>query len=290
MKKYYIVLLALTLFASTNIKAQTIPNGDFETWQTKNGPAGQYEGPAGNWFTSDELDCNPLTALKSTDAYSGTYSIKLETGSCQLAGGEHEGFAVTAFPCNARPVYLKGWYKSERTNNDTAEIVISLRKWNNQLGSRQKVGEATLKLYNNINAYASFSLPINYVNGDLPDSADLMLFSDQASKRTLGNKLWIDKLSLETNPVSTNNIEVQLTKIYPMPASTIIHFDYLLKQQSTVYISIMDITGKVVMESVQEKTAGTQHASFNIQALKGGVYFYNIQTNNERISGRFAKG
>ncbi len=290
MKKFYSTALALLLLASINSQAQTIPNGDFETWQTKNGPAGQYEGLSGNWFMSDELDCNPLTSLKSTDAYSGTYSLKLETGSCQLAGGTHEGLAISAFPCSERPAYLKGWYKSERTNNDTAEIVISLRKWNKQSGSRQTVGEAILKVYNNINTYASFSLPINYINGDLPDSADLMLFSDQAAKRTIGNKLWIDKLSFGSNPVSVyNNQGVQLTKIYPMPASTSINFDYVLKEQSTVCISIMDITGKVVMESVQEKTAGTQHMSFNIQALKGGVYFYNIQTNNERISGRFAK-
>ena len=71
----------LTLFATTLTSlaiSQTINNGNFENWTTRTVENPQY------WMCSNDENNNngkiaPVTATKTTDAYHGTYAMKLSS-------------------------------------------------------------------------------------------------------------------------------------------------------------------------------------------------------------------
>jgi hypothetical protein len=94
--------------------AQTqLQNIDFENWETLNGPiSNTYEEPI-DWSSSNECTAliNQFAVSKSTDAQSGTYSVRMETFAafgdirangvlttaqmiCLASGGGQEGGAT----------------------------------------------------------------------------------------------------------------------------------------------------------------------------------------------------
>jgi hypothetical protein len=70
------LFLLLWTFALTAFGGNTIPNGSFENWTTRN-----FDYPEHYYFTSNADSHNDTTfnVTKTTTAYSGTYALKLKT-------------------------------------------------------------------------------------------------------------------------------------------------------------------------------------------------------------------
>jgi hypothetical protein len=135
MKKIYIFVLLVFTFPL--FSQNSIPNGNFENWTSAN-----HEMPTG--FNGSNFEAfyqcaSPFNLTKSTDAFHGTYAMQLNT----YAGASDTcfGYAITASntnnqnPCNwggGVPVNqiasgIRGYYKSNLTNNDSAGILVAFR-------------------------------------------------------------------------------------------------------------------------------------------------------------------
>jgi hypothetical protein len=63
-----------------------------------------------------------------------------------------------------------------------------------------------------------------------------------------------------------------------------------LKNDATVTIQIVDVTGKVISTVTENNlTAGTQKTSFDASNLSSGVYYVNINTDNSVATQKFIK-
>ncbi|MEX2380468.1 MAG: T9SS type A sorting domain-containing protein [Vicingaceae bacterium] len=120
-------LLLLTLvFICTLTTAQNIPNSNFENWTTKS-----YDTLDGYHSESPQMmqQFDTTLATKSTDAYQGNYSIRLETktnGKDTLFGYFTSGeFGVSnGFSYTQNPDSIVGYFKCNVQPGDSAGLVI----------------------------------------------------------------------------------------------------------------------------------------------------------------------
>jgi len=128
MKKTLLLLIGMAIGLISF--AQNLPNVGFENWGTEF----LYEGLS-DWQTSNSLgspDMNGIT--KSTDAYSGDYSIKLQPvleGEDSIFSYFYQG-TVTEGPSGGFPYteefdQVKGYYKCNMPGQDSASIYVI--KW-----------------------------------------------------------------------------------------------------------------------------------------------------------------
>ena len=102
------------------------------------------------------------------------------------------------------------------------------------------------------------------------------------------NNIYIDQINL-TGSIATSISEIEKTMdlvIYPNPTESSAKVDFTLTQNKSAKINVVDIMGRVLEESV--KTADNDgHISYTINQrgnLAAGVYFVNIDIDNQRIS------
>lgn len=116
--------------------SQALPNADFENWTAGSG----YDNP-NNWSTlnSSTSFLGIVTVTKSTDAHSGTYSLRGETKFIGAPFNIAAQAIVTTGTINAntmavtggiaytlRPDSVVGWMKYEPVNTDTGSIEVLL--------------------------------------------------------------------------------------------------------------------------------------------------------------------
>ncbi|MES2567124.1 MAG: M43 family zinc metalloprotease [Bacteroidota bacterium] len=108
--------------------------------------------------------------------------------------------------------------------------------------------------------------------------------------KTSANNMYLDQINI-TGTISTVTGISELEKdmelaIYPNPTASSSIVDFNIESGKKVKISVMDLTGRVLEESV--KTSGNDgHISHTINSnnnLASGVYIVTIDVNNQRIS------
>ncbi|HTA83414.1 MAG TPA: choice-of-anchor tandem repeat GloVer-containing protein [Bacteroidia bacterium] len=75
---------------------------------------------------------------------------------------------------------------------------------------------------------------------------------------------------------------------YPNPASKLLNIQFSGTEHSVIRTSIMDVTGRVVMESDNDKISDNI-LTINISKLTAGIYFMRIETNNSIRVVKFSK-
>ena len=102
------------------------------------------------------------------------------------------------------------------------------------------------------------------------------------------NNIYIDQINL-TGSIATSITEIEKAMelvIYPNPTAASANVDFTLSENKSAKINVIDVMGRVLEESV--KTAGSDgHISYTINQrgnLAAGVYFVNIDIDNQRIS------
>ncbi|MFZ4799828.1 MAG: T9SS type A sorting domain-containing protein [Bacteroidia bacterium] len=188
------------------VDAQTsIPNSGFESWTDSIN--------AMSWKSFNVNGPNPSLSFhsikKTTDSYSGSYAIKLESKTVPVIGNL-PGLAALGFndqtykfeggiPFSICPKSLKGYYKYTCIGNDSMLIFILLTKTTN--GIKDTIGFGSFTNKNNVNAYTQFIVPIAYntLLTSNPDTMNIVLLS---SIGTVGNGtlLFIDDLSIDGSP------------------------------------------------------------------------------------------
>jgi hypothetical protein len=84
--------------------------------------------------------------------------------------------------------------------------------------------------------------------------------------------------------------QLKVSRVYPVPASTSVYFEYALDKPAKVKVIIMDVTGRTVAVNETYKQAGVHTTQLEVEDLKSGIYFYTLDAeNHSRAGGRFSK-
>ena len=100
-----------------------------------------------------------------------------------------------------------------------------------------------------------------------------------------GDLLFLDDINTSTVTVSSND-EVEFVKdvnMFPNPANDVTNVTFNLESAHEVNVSVIDFTGKVIMDKDYGKLNGTQNISLNTTNLVDGVYLINIDFEGQAI-------
>jgi hypothetical protein len=82
-----------------------------------------------------------------------------------------------------------------------------------------------------------------------------------------------------------NKSSVNLVTLYPNPSNGISNVAYTLKNTKAISIQLIDVTGKIVSELVNETShAGYHSHTLNLQSFDKGIYFISIIEEGKKVS------
>jgi len=212
MKKLEIYAVLIMVMLSSGFmkfaRAQTtIPNGDFELWNTFS----NYSDPQ-SWQTPNStLMGIPLfgkaVVFKSSDHYTGSYSCKLLTQHISFPGSPfnapgfitlgklsidiiNQTFSVTGgVPISDRPTHLMGYYKFQPVGGDSCTVGIILYKTTG--GVRDTIGLGYFAKKDSVNDWQHFSAWINYDTLLTPDTMNVIALSSAQTDMHPNTALWL---------------------------------------------------------------------------------------------------
>ena len=212
--KKQLLLLSLALLAILAYGQDSIPNGDFETWNST-----MYENPLNYPYTSNETALYDVSSsfnvIKTTDAFHGQSAVQVSTLTASF--GTYMGYFLNTpakngnmslwtggMGINERPTGIRGYYKYNVATSDSAMIILVFRKGANTLGTYQnKVGGIKT-------AYTLFNLPLIPALTETPDSVVFGVVASDYMKNengVPGSILKIDSVSFTgviNQPVAMN--------------------------------------------------------------------------------------
>jgi hypothetical protein len=97
-----------------------------------------------------------------------------------------------------------------------------------------------------------------------------------------------------TNNSTENTVEIRsalMASAYPNPATNEVTIAYSLPTEDKISLSVYDALGKKVANPLVEnnQAAGNQTYTLGISDFAPGIYFYTLQTNTGKVSGKFIK-
>ena len=82
-----------------------------------------------------------------------------------------------------------------------------------------------------------------------------------------------------------NKDDFTIMGLYPMPLQNLGNIHYIVHQNTTMKISIYDLSGKKIRELQNERMVpGIYNLSFDSTTISSGNYVVAIETDNTRIS------
>ncbi len=285
MKKIYFVLLLSFLLSSSGIIAQ-IPNNSFEDWTSM----GTYEIPQ-QWGTLNDYTAsfNVFTATKGTPGNPGNSYLNL-TSKALSTGVVVPGFAISGaldpvtlaplsgFPFTQRPQKLTGKWQFMAYGPEAGFIAVYLTKWNSNLSRRDTVALRKYALPGMVMSWATFNITLNYLTGDNPDTAVIILSSSGPSPY-VDSYLYVDNITFSGTVagITEHSIPERL-EIMTNPSNESFTFHCNLSGLYNSRITLLNITGQT-LETLTPDTSGPDFiSSFKTVNLMKGVYFIRLQS------------
>ena len=202
MKKLLLLLSFACIAATAN--AQTIPNGNFETWNTVS-----YNYPQGYPFNSNydvlyrRQSSLPFNVEKTTPAYHGNYAIKLSTVAAVsdtaigyfINSNPNNGDPMTwrgGMPYTEKPTGIKGYYKYNVATGDSGLVFAVFSKGGINIGTYM------LPIGAIHSDYVPFNFTFNPPLTQVPDSVIFGATSSNIMKKengVAGSVLILDNVS-----------------------------------------------------------------------------------------------
>lgn len=276
---------------------QTVPNSDFENWTSiglenpRFWDVGQSEG-------IKKLPMQ-LPYFKTTDSYSGDYAFEVindtldpnfPKGISLLLMKNDEFSFIPSFPVYHRPASLNGFYKYFPASGDTFSIILGLFK------NGSAVGWGNFSSTSNVSAFTPFSIPIQYNDNSMPDSAFLQINSTSIYQKHGNTRLVIDALGFDnflfsdTSAVTVEKkwgygIENINMKIFPNPSSEFCTLE-LQNIKPNSRMQIFDITGRIItnIEFPCNSFSNPERIFLNTSGFFNGIYFIKFVSEQTSIT------
>jgi len=251
----------------------TIPNGDFEKWNTitTNLPQG--------WSNSENYlkgSVNKVSGVTGNAAEITTKTIAgfpstgvLNLGSIAYDQSFNETGYFPVFKVNSTPTKLNFKYTYTPVEKDTASVYVVLTNKN------KKVGSAFSYITSSAN-FTDFSLPLVMLNGEtVADSAIVYFSSSRGMTSNIykydGSKLVIDNVAFEYP--SSQGLEDNFNKAISISQNgKNVTLENILNE--TVQVTLVDLNGKTIVNATIEPNNKTQ-----LNVSKSGIYIVHIITN-----------
>ncbi|MEI6487942.1 MAG: T9SS type A sorting domain-containing protein [Bacteroidota bacterium] len=273
------------LIVLNSLIAQSIPNAGFENWTNH----GIYSDPT-SWCSFNQFTASSgiFTCEIGSPGAVGSSYVKLTTK--QISGvnptsaivSSAQSFAGIApgFECGVRPQYLTGQYKSKETGNDTAYIEVLLSKWNSITLSRNYVGIGNKFIFaGTISSWTPFSIPLNYLNGNFPDSALIMMSSSSghnAANYVANDYLYVDDLAFSGSVPAGIDELTQNTNITISPNPTTGELRIQDLELGIKTVNVYNVLGELVQSLKLESLK--LEVVIDVSRWKAGVYFVEVET------------
>lgn len=295
MKKVTFIMTFLITLSITAV-AQ-IPNYSFENWSNgSNAPPDAWSG-----YDSNHSGFYPVT--QTSDSYLGTFAVRLENRitDTDTTEGElwttrpnnTEGFGP-AFPITTRYNNLKGYYKYDPLNGDSAQISVFITKtgfagaWGDLLAFGIKnMGIATTYTPFSVGSYESPDF--FYVDPIVvPDSAYINisayrgLIDTISDQPPLGNSvLIVDALNFDTYLVGINE-QLEITtnfKLFPTANNGTFDVSFEILENEYTTIKVYDMQGREIRKLYSGNLSAGYHSfHYSMPELNNGYYLYMVAT------------
>ncbi|MBI1780119.1 MAG: T9SS type A sorting domain-containing protein [Sphingobacteriales bacterium] len=210
MKSYLhmrLLLPVLLLLVTNSGRAQSTPNGDFESWTTGVFDIPQYYLQTSNPSTFFKCK-SAANCVKVADSYHGSYAIKLTT---TLAGIDTcFGYFLNAnpngdpttwkggVPYNQKPTGIRGYYKSAIPATDSGTIITIFK------AAGTVIGVDVFKLYGTHSTYTPFNFTFS---SPLAINPDTVIFA--AASSDVFNNFAINGSMLQLDSISFAGVASQ---------------------------------------------------------------------------------
>jgi hypothetical protein len=286
------IFMLTVLFGS----AQILPNAGFEAWETFSG----YEDPQ-LWNTPNQYTSliGVTVVSKSTDAYSGDFSAKLETknvltfkapGLLTLADFTvniiNQTYSFSGgIPLTDRVNKMTGMFKYSGANGDSASIMIISFRYNAESQQTDTVGLGYGFLHD-ASDWTEFTVNMSPLSEAQPDTFNVIIMSSGSFDLNVGSTLYVDDLSVETlTGIIQLSEELSNVKVYPNPVSDFVKFE-IENEGENMELSLFDSSGR----QVKKLTFSGKTTEVNLSNFPAGVYSYRIAKNGKLLgSGSFVK-
>ncbi len=280
MKKLITFLACGVTFASQ--AQQTLLNGNFENWDSVVAATPSF------WLTSERESIGLNTAIKTTDAFSGS-AIRLETkaGDGRVAfgyfvnsdGDPTQGQGGT--PYTQKPSSLKGYFKGTVVEGDSAVLLLIFKK-NGAIISNQQ-----FKFPQSRNTYTAFDFSIS-----LTENPDTVILAGAASNVVdnqnppIGSIAYFDELSFDgiaiTEQLPNSNFDSwETTTFYSLQNWTLLGGENA--RSTDAYKGRTAVKLSTQMGGEQVYGSALFYGSFSQDQFKGEAYFPYTKQNDTLV-------
>ncbi len=293
------IFTIMTLVCSlTSSIAQSLPNNDFENWDT----TGNYA-RLNDWTTSNEsyvfIEGDGVKVEHTNDSYSGIFAASIGTAymgfvgaatPCFIINGNFQyndifpteaDYMTAGTPINQKISELNGYYKYETNILDSARVFVFLKRYNVATSMTEMVGYGTAQLPPQA-SYTAFQVPVqDLMPGVMPDSIITVFQSfdfSTALSATQNSTLFVDAVSL-VGTTDVQNISVPIAWIYPNPVSENLWIESAGMQD--VEVRLLSVSGQEIKGMYYENFPSKY--SLSIGELPKGSYVLEIKSEGELV-------
>jgi hypothetical protein len=306
--RYYTLLLvsALVFSGPGQLFSQTvIPNGDFESWVVHS----NYSNPA-YWDSPDSILMTiPIfgqnVVFKSTDHYSGSFSVKLITKEIAIPGASFncpgvitlgkidaniitQTFSITGgVPINDRPTHLMGYYKFSPVGGDSCVVGIILYKSIN--GNQDTIAAGYFSAKNATSDWTHFSAWINYDTILTPDTMNIVALSSAQMDMHPNTTMYLDGLYLDyTVGIDGQDPASGISVYQDKETGRLIIFCEFSSAQNLA-VRLYNLSGQEVYSGNQEAVTNSR-IILPYSDLTRGLYILSVQHDGKTFTKKFLLG
>ncbi|MEO8591558.1 MAG: T9SS type A sorting domain-containing protein [Flavobacteriales bacterium] len=251
-----------------------VPNGGFETWSD----VGGYDDP-NQWVSFNSISFPigaVLTCEQGTPGAVGASYVKLTTANVPGAGivpgtlySSADVIGLEGFPYAVRSGSLTGQWRYAIGTGDQGIITVGMSKWNTTTLQRDIIGAGVLQATGSQANWQNFSIPINYVTAETPDSALIYIMSSSGAG-VAGSTISVDDLAFGAATGMEQQDASPGFSLYPSPASDVL---YITADNGATQVALVDVSGREVRTSSLNQSLAT----IPVSGLPAGIYVARVR-------------